>query len=255
MGKVLGTDIIKVNVHFTLNDVTLVDKISYNSLSVSQLVDADLDIFFHKFGSQVLDSSSRLVCGISRIGKVFQADFSFAQSSMKCLISQSSSKLWKWHSRLGHLSFDLLCRLSGLGLLRGLPLLKFESNLVCAPCCHGKMIVASHSPFNTVMTEQPRQLIHMDTVGLSRVRSMGGKWYAFVIVDDYSRYSWIFFLENKNEVFEHFWSLILRLNNEYPNCLKAICSDNRTEFRNASFDQFYLKHGVDQQFSAPRIPQ
>jgi hypothetical protein len=53
------------------------------------------------------------------------------------------------------MSFDLLCRLSGLGLLRGLPLLKFESDLVCAPCHHGKMITDSHSPVNTVMTEHP----------------------------------------------------------------------------------------------------
>jgi hypothetical protein len=63
---------------------------------------------------------------------------------VKCLISQSSSELWKWHRRLSHLSFDLLCRLSGLGILRGLPLLKFESNLICAPYYHDKMIAASH---------------------------------------------------------------------------------------------------------------
>jgi transposase InsO family protein len=130
-------------------------------------------------------------------------------------------------------------------------LLKFESNLVCSPCCHGKMIDVSHSPANTVMTKQPRQLLHMDTVGLSRVHSIGGKWYVLVIVDDYSHYSWVFFLESKDEVFEHFQSLALRLNNEHPNCLKVIRSDNGTEFRNASFDQFCLEHGVDQQFSAP----
>jgi hypothetical protein len=53
----------------------------------------------------------------------------------------------------------------------------------------GKMIAASHSPVNIVMTEQPGQLLHMDIIGPSRVRSMGGKWYVFVIVDDYSRYS------------------------------------------------------------------
>jgi hypothetical protein len=168
---------------------------------------------------------------------------------------QFSSELWKWHRRLGHLSFDLLCRLSGLGLLRGLPLLKFESDLVCAPCRHGKMIAASHSPVNTVMTEHLGQLLHMDTVDPSWVRSMGGKWYLIVVVDDYSRYSWVFFLESKDEVFEQFWSLALRLNNEHPNCLKAIRSDNRTEFRNASFDEFCLEHGIDQQFSAPRVPQ
>jgi hypothetical protein len=80
----------------------------------------------------------------------------------------------------------------------------FESNHVCAPCRHGKMIAAFHSPVNTVMSEQPRQLLHMDTIGPSQVRSVGGKWYVLVIVDDYSHYSWVFFLECKDEVFEHF---------------------------------------------------
>jgi hypothetical protein len=108
------------------------------------------------------------------------------------------------------------------------------------------MTAASHFSVNTVMTEQSRQLLHMDTVGPSQVRFMGGKWYVIVIVDEYSRYSWVFFLESNNEVFEHFWSLGLRLNNEHPNYLKAICSDNGTEFRNASFDQFCLEHSVDQ---------
>jgi transposase InsO family protein len=84
---------------------------------------------------------------------------------------------------------------------------------------------------------------------------MGGKWYVLVIVDDYSRYSWVFFVESKDEVFEHFQSLALRLNNEHPNCLKVIHSDNGTEFRNASFDEFCLEYGINQQFSVPRVPQ
>jgi transposase InsO family protein len=82
---------------------------------------------------------------------------------------------------------------------------------------------------------------------------MGGKWYVLVIVDDYSRYSWLFFLKSKDEVFEHFCSLALRLNNEHLNCLKVIHSDNVIEFRNASFDQFCPDHDVDQQFFAPRV--
>jgi hypothetical protein len=89
-GKVPGTSIIKVNDYFTLNDVTLVDKLRYNLLSVSQLIDADLDALFRKSGSQVLDSSGKYVCGISHLKKVFQVNFSFAQSSVKCLIYQSS---------------------------------------------------------------------------------------------------------------------------------------------------------------------
>jgi hypothetical protein len=94
-GKMLGTSVIKVNNCFTLNDVTLVDRLRYNLLSISQLCDADLSVLFRKSDSHVLDSFGKRVCGISHIGNIFQADFSSAQSSLRCLISQSSSDLWK----------------------------------------------------------------------------------------------------------------------------------------------------------------
>jgi hypothetical protein len=50
-GKVLSTNIIKVNDYFTLNNVALVDNLRYNLLSISQLVNADLDVLFRKSGS------------------------------------------------------------------------------------------------------------------------------------------------------------------------------------------------------------
>jgi hypothetical protein len=83
-GKVLGIGIIMVNDYFILTDVALVDKLRYNLLSVSQLVDDDLDVLFCKSSLQVLESSGKRVCGISCIGKVFQANFLIVQSSVKC---------------------------------------------------------------------------------------------------------------------------------------------------------------------------
>jgi hypothetical protein len=77
-GMLLGTDVVKVNDHFTLNDVLLVDRLRYILLSISQLVDADLHVLFQKSYSRVLDSACNLVCGVSRIRNVFQADFSLA---------------------------------------------------------------------------------------------------------------------------------------------------------------------------------
>jgi hypothetical protein len=92
-GKVLDTGVVKVNDCFTLNDVALVDRLRYNLFSISQLCDANLSVLFCKSDSHVLDSSGKRVCGISRIRNVFQANFSSAQPSLKCLISQSSSEL------------------------------------------------------------------------------------------------------------------------------------------------------------------
>jgi hypothetical protein len=109
------------------------------------------------------------------------------------LVSGVSVELCKWHRRLGPSSFDLLSRLSGLGLVQGLPKLKYQKDLVCAPCRHGKMVATSHPPLTSVMTERPFKLFLMDLVGPARVCSASGKWYVLVIVDDYSSYAWVFF--------------------------------------------------------------
>jgi hypothetical protein len=107
-GKVLGISVIKVNNHFTLKDIALVEKSRYNLLSVSHLVDTNLDILFRKSGSMFLILMVMLFVVFLILESIFKVIF-FAQPSLKCLISQSSSELWKWHRRLGHLSFDLLC--------------------------------------------------------------------------------------------------------------------------------------------------
>jgi hypothetical protein len=61
------------------------------------------------------------------------------------------------------------------------------------------MVASSHPPLTDVMTERPCELLHVDLVGPARVLSTGGKWYILVVVDDNSRYVWVFFLEEKGE--------------------------------------------------------
>jgi hypothetical protein len=84
-GKVLGTGVIKVNDFFTLNDVALVDGLRYNMLSVSQLVDTDLSVLFHKSDSHVLDSSGKRVCGIYHIEKCISNCFLIFSIFLKVL--------------------------------------------------------------------------------------------------------------------------------------------------------------------------
>jgi transposase InsO family protein len=117
--------------------------------------------------------------------------------------------------------------------------LKYQKDLVCAPCRLGKMVSASHPPLTSVMTERPCELFHMDLVGLAHVCSTGGKWYVLVIVDDYSRYAWVLFLTNKGETFGFVRDLILRLKNErHGDAVRAIRSDNGSEFKNSCFETF-----------------
>jgi hypothetical protein len=132
----------------------------------------------------VLDSSGNIMLKISCFRRVFKADFDVSPSNkLRCLAANISKDLFFWHHSLDHVDFDHLTHVSGL------PKLKRDSDIVCSSCRHGKMCACSHPPLTMVMTNAPGQLLHLDTVGPSRVQSYGGKWYVLVIVDDYSRHS------------------------------------------------------------------
>jgi hypothetical protein len=119
-GIVLSVGTMKVSESVTLRRVSLVKSLGYNLLSVSQLFDEGFKVCFKTGCSRVLDSRGDLVCTIIPEGQIFRADFSQCVGSFRCLVAGVSAELWKWHMRLGHLSFDLLSCLSGLGLVRGL---------------------------------------------------------------------------------------------------------------------------------------
>jgi hypothetical protein len=116
-GCVLSEGEIKVSDKITLRRVALVQSLGYNLLSVSQLLDEGFEGLFRPGGSRILDSRGDLVCMVVPEGQVFRADFSQSSGVERCFLAGSSSDLWKWHRKLGHLSFDLLSRLSNLNLV------------------------------------------------------------------------------------------------------------------------------------------
>jgi hypothetical protein len=174
-GCVLSESEIKVSDKITLRRVALVQSLGYNLLSVSQLLDESFEVLFRPGGSRILDSRRDLVCMVVPEGQVFCADFSQSSGVERCFLASSTSELWKCLRKLRHLSFGLLSHLSKFNLVRGLPRLRLEKELVCAPCRHAKIVASSHPPVTDVMTEHPCELLHMDLVGPAHVRSVGGK--------------------------------------------------------------------------------
>jgi transposase InsO family protein len=117
------------------------------------------------------------------------------------------------------------------------------------------MIASSHPPLTDVMTERPCELLHMDLVGPARVRSADGKWYVLVVVDDYSRYAWVFFLEEKGETFGFVRDIVLRLRNtRHGEAIRAILNENGSQFRNSRFETFCHDLSLEHQFSSPYTP-
>nr|GEZ16398.1 hypothetical protein [Tanacetum cinerariifolium] len=121
-------------------------------------------------------------------------------SSPICLLSKASkTKSWLWHRRLSHLNFGAINHLARQGLVRGLPKLKFEKDHLCSACAMGKSTKKTHKPKSEDTNQEKLYLLHMDLCGPMRVESINGKKFILVIVDDYSRFTWVKFLRSKDE--------------------------------------------------------
>ena len=95
----------------------------------------------------------------------------------------------------------------------------------------------------------------MDLMGPTRTESMGGNHYIMVVVDDFSRYSWVEFLREKSEACDKMERQCKRLQNEKGVPIVKVRSDHGKEFENAKFEAFCNEHGIKKEFSAPKTPQ
>jgi transposase InsO family protein len=103
--------------------------------------------------------------------------------------------------------------------------------------------------------ERPLELLHMDLFGPIAYISIGGSKYCFVIVDDYSRFTWVFFLQEKSQTQEYLKRFLRQAQNEFRLRIKKIRSDNGTEFKNSQIEGFLQEEGIKHEFSSPYTPQ
>src|ERR1044072_8523730 len=126
--------------------------------------------------------------------------FDVSLTSNKCLVTLNDDS-WLWHRRLARVNFDLLNKVVSKDLVVGLPKVKFSKDHLCDACQIGKQTRISFKYKNIVSITRPLELLHMDLFGPSRIKRLGGNYYGFVIVDDYSRFCWTLFLANKSDTF------------------------------------------------------
>ncbi|GJY38961.1 retrovirus-related pol polyprotein from transposon TNT 1-94 [Tanacetum coccineum] len=178
------------------------------------------------------------------------------RSSPICLLSRASkNKSWLWHRRLNHLNFGTLNDLARKDLVRGLPRLKFEKDHLCSACQLRKSRKATHKPktINTIM--EVLHTLHMDLCGLLRVQSINGKKYILVIVDDYSRFTWVKFLRTKDETPAFVINLLKQLQVGLNKTARFVRTDNGTEFVNKALTDYYESVGITQEKTILRTPQ
>ena len=127
-----------------------------------------------------------------------------------CLIAKENDP-WLWHKRFCHINFQTINKLLKNGLVKGLPKMNFKIDHICDACQLGKLTKSSFKSKKVISTLQPLELLHMDLFGPTQVQSINHSRYVFVIVDNFSRYTWTIFMKNKCDTFDSFKTFVKRI--------------------------------------------
>ncbi|GJX88083.1 putative ribonuclease H-like domain-containing protein, partial [Tanacetum coccineum] len=201
------------------------------------------------------------ICGnrIPRKHDLYTFHISDLQPEQKvtCLVAKASlDESTRWHRRMAHVNFKTINKLAKGGLVDGLPLKVFTNEHNCVACNKGKQHKASYKHISAVrLITETLQLLHMDLFGPTNIRSIDQKYYSLVVTDDFSRFSWTFFLGTKDETFYVLKEFIALIENQLNKKVKGIRCDNGTEFKNAKLIELCGEKGIKRDYSNPRTPQ
>jgi hypothetical protein len=162
---------------------------------------------------------------------------------------------WLWHRRLGHLNFDHLIKLKKLEAEKDLPRISKPQDSMCKPCQVGKKNRTHFKSKSFTSTEKPLQLVHMDLCGPSRQEDIGKENYFMLIIDDYSRLTWVAFLKEKAEAFEKFKIFKALIETQTSKRLKVVRSYWGGEFMSRDFKELCDEHGIKKEYTIAITPQ
>ncbi|GJY91731.1 retrovirus-related pol polyprotein from transposon TNT 1-94 [Tanacetum coccineum] len=175
---------------------------------------------------------------------IISLDDMLKTSPIYLLSKASKTKSWLWHRHLSHLKFGTLNKLAKDGLAQGILKLKFQKDHLCSACALGKSKKSSHQPKAEDTNQETLYLFHMDLCGPMRVESINGKKYILVIVDNYSRFTWVKFLRSKDEASDAIIKCIKNIQVHLNVTVRNVRTDNGTEFVNQTLCDFYENVGI-----------
>ncbi|GKA37041.1 retrovirus-related pol polyprotein from transposon TNT 1-94 [Tanacetum coccineum] len=184
-----------------ISRIYYMEGLGHNLFFVGQFCDSNLKVAFCQHTCFIRNLEGVDLLTGSRGNNLYTLSLGdMMASSFICLLSKAlKTKSWLWHRRLSHLNFGTINHLARHGLVRGLLKLKFEKDHLCSACAMGKSKKKPHKPKSEDTNQEKLYLLHMDLCGPMRVASVNGKKYILIIVDYYSRFTWVKCLRSKDE--------------------------------------------------------
>ncbi|GKB88902.1 putative ribonuclease H-like domain-containing protein [Tanacetum coccineum] len=229
-GRIFGKGTLKTD-SLDFEDVYFVNELKFNLFSVSQMCDKKNYVLFTDTECLVLSPNFKLpdenqiLLKIPRKDNMYSFDMKniVPKESLTCLVAKATlDESMLWHRRLGHINFKNINKLVKDNLVRGLPTKRFENDQTCVACLKGKQHRASCKSKVLNPITKPLFMLHMDLFGPTFVSSLMHKKYCLVVTDDYSRFTWVFFLATKDETSEILKNFIKEIENLVDKKVKII---------------------------------
>jgi hypothetical protein len=253
--KVIGKGIIDIPGLGTSQEALYVKGLKANLLSINQFCDIDLVLQFAKRECNIFDSSGKWLMGGERTtDNCYGLPGLTADPQIFCnKATIDNSELW--HQRLGHLNFTDMLKIASKDFVNVLPKMEKAGKGIRGSCQLGKQTRAAHKKTSGIHTSRNLELLHMDLMGPARTASLCGRRYILVIVDNFSRYTWVIPLREKSDAFDVAQHIFKKIQVEQNRQIMRIHSDHGREFKNSKFEEFCLSYGIKQVFSSPMTPQ
>ena len=176
------------------------------------------------------------------------------KSTSLALLTHSNTQSKLWHDRFGHLNYRYLQQLSSKEMVIGLPQVQFSEG-VCPGCEAGKHPKEKYDKGKSWKASTILELVHSDVAGPFPVPSFGKARYVLTFIDDYSCYTWVFFLIHKSEVFDKFIIFKAQVEKQSRKVIKILRTDNGREYVNSRLIDFCTHEGIDLQHLVAYTPQ
>lgn len=198
-----------------------------------------------------MNADTIVACAKMTARRLFPLETKDFGSAHAVLGPNEETKLW--HRRYGHLSIGRMQQLMDKHLVEGMP--HITSIKPCEACSSGKQTKPVFPKGQARRVETILELIHADLMGPMHTPSLGGNKYVFLLTDDFSRYSWVYFLSNKGDALERFKTFKRLAEKQFNHPLKTLRTDRGGEFISKDFWNYCNLNGIQRQLSAPYSPQ
>nr|GEV26373.1 retrovirus-related Pol polyprotein from transposon TNT 1-94 [Tanacetum cinerariifolium] len=241
----------------TIKRVYYFEGLNHNLFSVGQFCDADLEVAFRKSTCYIRDLKGNDLLTGSHGTDLYSITLQDTSSPnpIYLMAKATSSQAWLSHRHLSHLNFDTINLLLKNDIVISLPKLNIVKDHLCSSC---ELRKAKRKSFQTKTTPSSKrwlQLLHMDLCGPIRVERINGKKYVLVIIDDYSRYTWTYFLRSKDETPEVLIVFIRLVQRGLYAQVRIIQTYKGTEFLNKTLHAYFASKGINHQTSVARTPE